>query len=242
MRHDGRRPDQLRPIQITRGFARFAPGSVLMRAGNTVVLCNASIEPGVPEWRAASGAGWLTAEYDMLPASTGRRRERNRGAKIDGRTQEIQRLIGRALRAAIDLARLGQHTIYLDCDVIDADGGTRTAGVTGAFVALCDALAEGERRGLWQSADVLRSPVAAVSAGIVDGAALLDLDYREDVAAQADCNVVMNGAGEFIEVQSTAERGAFSEAQLGELLRLARLGVAALLDEQRRALSASLGR
>lgn len=235
MRSDGRTPDQLRPVEILRKFTQSAPGSVLIRWGNTHVFCTATLEEGVPAWREASGAGWVTAEYDMLPGSTSRRRGRNR-LKVDGRTQEVQRLIGRSLRAAVDMSRMGPRTIYLDCDVLQADGGTRTAAVTGAYVALCDALSEGERRGWWKG-DVRTTAIAAVSAGLFAGRVLLDLDYAEDEAAQVDCNLVMTDRGEFIEVQATGERAAFPESVLVEMLRLGRRGIERLHALQRRVLS-----
>lgn len=224
----------MRPIEIVRGFTASCPGSVLLRAGRTAVLCTASIEPGVPEWREPSGAGWITGEYDMLPGSTARRRPRNR-TKIDGRTQEIQRLIGRSLRAVADLPGLGLHTIHLDCDVLEADGGTRTASITGAYVALCDALAEGQARGLW-SAGVLTTAVAAVSVGLVDGRLRLDLDYAEDAAAEIDCNLVLTGRGEWVEVQATGERATFPDALMSEMMQLGRRGIEQLFAMQRAAL------
>jgi ribonuclease PH len=235
MRHDGRQPDELRPVEFIRGYTQFAAGSVLVRAGRTMVLCTAGIEESLPEWRQPSGLGWLTAEYDMLPGSTPRRRPRDR-SRIDGRTLEIQRLIGRSLRAAIDLSRLGPRTIYIDCDVLQADGGTRTAAITGGYVALCDALEAGRHAGWWGS-DVLQTAVAAVSAGLVGGQALLDLDYQEDAAAEVDCSLVMTARGEWIEVQATAERGAFDEQQLACLRELGRAGIARLLTLQREALA-----
>lgn len=233
MRADGRRPDELRPVTFTHGFTQAAPGSVLIQAGRTMVLCTASVEEGVPAWREASGLGWLTAEYDMLPASTQKRRPRER-TKIDGRTQEIQRLIGRSLRAAVDMAALGQRTIYLDCDVLQADGGTRTAAVTGAYVALCDAAADGRRRGLWGEGAV-QTAVAAVSVGLVRGELLLDLDYSEDVAAEVDCNLVMTDAGRWIEVQATGERATMSDEQVAGMMGLGRRGIERLMVLQRKA-------
>ncbi len=238
MRPDGRRPDELRPLTLQRGFTRAAPGSVLIRAGGTHVLCTASIDETVPAWREASGAGWVTAEYDMLPGATPQRRPRER-TRVDGRTQEIQRLIGRSLRAVVALSRLGPRTITLDCDVLQADGGTRTAAVTGAYVALCDALAVGRRRGLWRE-DVLRAGVAAVSVGRVDGTLRLDLDYREDVAAEVDCNLVMTTRGEWVEVQATAERAAYTDADLAAMLELGRRGIERLFELQRAALAEGL--
>jgi ribonuclease PH len=234
MRHDGRQPDQLRPLELTRRFTENAPGSVLIRTGRTLVLCTASIDEQLPLWRQPSGAGWITAEYDMLPGATSQRRSRNR-TRVDGRTQEIQRLIGRSLRAAVGLTRLGPRTITLDCDVLQADGGTRTAAITGAYVALCDALAAGQRRRLW-SDDVLVAAVAAVSVGIVNGQPLLDLDYHEDVAAQVDGNLVMTSRGQWIEVQTTAEAAPYTEQQLAALLELGRVGIQRLLALQQEAL------
>lgn len=236
MRHDGRRADEHRPIAFQRGFTMQAPGAVLTRAGNTLVLCTATIEDAVPPWREPSGAGWLTAEYDMLPGATDRRRPRDRASgRVDGRTQEIQRLVGRSLRAAVNLARLGKRTIYLDCDVLQADGGTRTAAINGAYVALCDALAFGRARGWWGD-DVRTSAVAAVSVGVVKGEVVLDLDYREDVAAEVDCNLVMTDRGEWIEVQATGERGTFTQDQLARLTDVGRAGIERIFALQREAL------
>lgn len=237
MRHDGREPGDLRPVQIVRRFTDAAPGSVLIRAGATHVFCTATIDEEVPEWRAASGLGWVTAEYDMLPGASSDRRARNR-TKVDGRTQEIQRLIGRSLRTVVDFARLGPRTIYLDCDVLQADGGTRTAAVTGAYVALFDAVVHGASRGLWGEG-VLTGGVAAVSVGIVGGRALLDLDYREDANAEVDCNLVMTNRGEWVEVQATGERTTLTDAQLAEMLALGRRGIERLLDLQHEALAES---
>jgi ribonuclease PH len=229
-RRDGRAPAQLRPVDIETGFVRNADGSALIAVGGTRVICTASLVDGVPSWREGSGRGWLTAEYGMLPASTGARRPRDatRG-RPDGRTIEIQRLIGRAVRAVADLDALGERTIYLDCDVFDADGGTRCAAITGAYVALKLALDELVARGDL-ARPPLRSSVAAVSCGIVEGVPVLDLDYREDSAADVDMNVVMTGAGELVEVQATGEGVAFSRAELDALLELAATGI----DELRR--------
>lgn len=234
MRHNGRQDDELRPVEIIRGFTSAAPGSVVIRCGNTHVFCTATIEEGVPEWRLASGAGWVTAEYEMLPGSTGRRKKRSRG-KIDGRTQEIQRLIGRSLRSAVDMRKMGSNTIYLDCDVLQADGGTRTAAVTGSYVALCDALRAGRSQELWEQ-DPRIAEVAAVSVGMVDGRPLLDLDYREDVGANVDCNLVMTDRGAWIEVQATGEKTTFDDEQLSELLRMGKRGIERLFEFQRKAL------
>lgn len=231
-RHDGRRPDELRPLKIKRRYTRPAPGSVLIQAGRTTVLCTASVEEQVPAWMKGKGRGWITAEYNMLPGSTSPRKARDRGGKIDGRTTEIQRLIGRSLRAVIDLDALGERSITIDCDVLEADGGTRTASITGAFLALIDAL-----RSIPQLPDPNRRPlrdsVAAVSAGVVDGRAVLDLDYLEDVAAAVDMNVVMTGSGKFVEVQGTGEEATFDEQELNALLKLARRGIQSLTEFQR---------
>ena len=235
MRQDGRQPGELRPVQIVRRFTEAAPGSVLIRAGSTHVFCTATIDEDVPEWRAASGLGWVTAEYDMLPGASAERRQRNR-TRVDGRTQEIQRLIGRSLRTVVDFAKLGPHTIYLDCDVLQADGCTRTAAVTGAYVALFDAVVHGAGRGLWGEG-VLTGGVAAVSVGIVGGQALLDLDYREDSSAEVDCNLVMTNRGEWVEVQATGERTTLNDGQLAEMLGLGRRGIERLLDLQHEALA-----
>jgi len=236
MRHDQRRPDELRPVRIQRAFTRSAPGSVLIEAGRTVVLCTASVDPVVPQWLAGQGRGWITAEYSMLPGSTQPRKPRERSGRLEGRTSEIQRLIGRSLRAVADLEALGERTIVVDCDVLEADGGTRTASVTGAMIALVDAVAS-IRDGLPDPArNPLRDHVAAVSVGIVDGQALLDLDYAEDCQATVDMNVVMTGSGRFVEVQGTAEHAPFTGAELHTLLELAQAGIRRLLDYQRQAL------
>jgi ribonuclease PH len=234
----GRATDALRPTTIEPGFVRPATGSALISVGETRVICTASAQEGVPRWLAGQGRGWVTAEYGMLPASTGERKQRDvsRGHP-DGRTVEIQRLIGRALRGIVDFGALGEHTIYLDCDVLQADGGTRCASITGAYVALelaCDRL---RRDGL-----IARSPlsgtVAAVSCGVVDGVPLLDLDYAEDSTAEVDANVVMTGDGGLVEVQATAERTPLSRAHLDELLVLAEGGIAALRRVQAEAVAA----
>jgi ribonuclease PH len=236
MRTDNRQPDQLRPIRITRGFTRTAPGSVLIQAGGTSVLCTASIDSKVPEWMAGKGRGWLTAEYNMLPGSTRPRKKRERDGKLDGRTTEIQRLIGRSLRAVADLDALGERSILVDCDVLEADGGTRTASITGAFIALVDALASLGAAG--QSSRVLTSSVAAISIGLVAGQPLLDLDYSEDSAAAVDMNLVMTGAGQFIEIQGTGEEATFSEYELAQLIALGRQGIEQLTAIQRETLGA----
>jgi ribonuclease PH len=236
-RSGGRAQDQLRAVRITRGFTLHAEGSVLVEFGATRVLCTASVEERVPSHKKGSGEGWVTAEYGMLPRATHTRGEREAArGKQSGRTQEIQRLIGRSLRAVFDLKRLGERTITLDCDVLQADGGTRTASITGAFVAAHDAVAW-----LLASGKLAQSPVldhvAAVSVGLLDGAALLDLDYSEDSACDTDMNVVMTGAGNFVEVQGTAEGAAFTRAQMDALLALAGQGIADLVRAQRVALA-----
>jgi ribonuclease PH len=238
-RSHGRPADGLRPVTIEPGFVATATGSALMSAGETRVICTASHTDGVPKWLAGSGRGWVTAEYGMLPASTGDRKQRDvTKGRPDGRTVEIQRLIGRSLRAIIDFTALGENTIYLDCDVLTADGGTRCASITGAYVALalaCDAL---RARGVLARSPLTGS-VAAVSCGIVDGAALLDLDYAEDSNAEVDANVVMTGDGGLVEVQATAERTPLSRANLDALLALAAKGIAELQSAQERAVGAS---
>ncbi|MBL9122289.1 MAG: ribonuclease PH [Planctomycetaceae bacterium] len=238
MRHDGRRPDELRPLKFKRRYTRPAPGSVLVQAGRTTVLCTASVEEQVPRWLEAQGRGWVTAEYSMLPGSTQPRKQRDRGGKIDGRTTEIQRLIGRSLRAVLDLEALGPRTITVDCDVLEADGGTRTASITGAFVALVDAV-----RSLpslpFADRFPLKQSVAAISVGIVAGKPVLDLDYREDVDAEVDMNVVMTGDGRFVEIQGTGEEATFSDKELAALLKLARGGIAELNELQKAALGKS---
>jgi ribonuclease PH len=236
MRADGRRPDELRPVTVQRGYTKFAAGSVLIQTGDTKVLCTASVEDGVPRHLLGTGQGWVTAEYSLLPGSTPTRttREISRG-RIDGRTQEIQRLIGRCMRAVVDLSQLGERTIWVDCDVLQADGGTRTAAITGGFVALVDALRNMKEKGLFPAIP-LKDSVAAVSVGIVDGEAVLDLNYSEDVKAEVDMNVIMTGSGHFVEVQGTGEEHTFSEEQLQEMLSLAKKGVKELLRLQKESL------
>jgi ribonuclease PH len=231
-RRDGRQPDQLRPIEFERDFTEFAAGSVLVSMGRTRVLCTASVDEKVPPWMRGRGKGWVTAEYSMLPGSTSERsdREVSRG-RPSGRTQEIQRLIGRSLRAVTDMVVLGERQILIDCDVLQADGGTRTASICGAYVALHDACTRLVQAGRIQ-AHPLEAACAAVSVGIVDGVALLDLDYSEDVRAEVDMNVVMTSAGRFIEVQGTAEGLPFSRRELDDLLGLAEHGIAEILDRQ----------
>jgi len=236
MRPSGRKPGQLRDVRLTRGFTRHAEGSVLVEFGETRVLCTASVENRVPPFLRDKGRGWVTAEYGMLPRATHTRgdREAARG-KQSGRTQEIQRLIGRALRSVVDMPALGERTVHIDCDVLQADGGTRTAAITGAFVALHDAFAWMQGKGLIATLPV-KDFVAAVSVGVYQGAAVLDLDYAEDVACDTDMNVVMTGAGRFVEVQGTAEGEPFARAELDALLDLAGRGIAELVARQRQAL------
>ena len=234
-RHDGRRPNEIRAPKIKRRYTHAAAGSVLYQAGRTTVLCTASIDEQVPPWMKGQGRGWVTAEYNMLPGSTSPRKRRERDGKVDGRTSEIQRLIGRSMRAITDLGALGERTIALDCDVLEADGGTRTASITGAFIALVDALAT-LRDKLDPARPVLTDSVAAVSVGMVEGRALLDLDYVEDVDAEVDMNVVMTGGGRFVELQGTGEEATFSEKELATLVKLARTGIAELHGLQRAAL------
>ncbi len=232
MRSDNRQDAELRPIRIQRHFTGAAPGSVLIQAGRTTVLCTASIDATVPPWLVGKQQGWVTAEYSMLPGSTAPRKQRDRGPKVDGRTSEIQRLIGRSFRAVIDLAALGERTVTIDCDVLEADGGTRTLSVTGGLVALVDAL----RIAFPGDAKLpLSDSVAAVSVGIVDGRPIVDLDYREDFAAAVDMNVVMTGAGRFVEIQGTGEEATFTDAELTAMLALARRGIAQLTAIQRQA-------
>ncbi len=237
----GRAPDELRPVEIEPNYMRTATGSALISAGETRVICTASAEESVPRWMKGRGTGWATSEYGMLPASTGQRKQRDatRGRQ-DGRTVEIQRLIGRSLRGVVDFAALGERTIYLDCDVLQADGGTRCASITGAYVALalaCEALRE---QGLLERSPLTGS-VAAVSCGMVEGRALLDLDYSEDSTAEVDANVVMTGDGGLVEVQATAERTPLSRAHLDELLALAAGGIERLQDAQQRAIASAAG-
>src|SRR5687767_15473391 len=234
-RIDGRDPDQLRPVTITRGWLDHAEGSVLVEFGRTRVLCAASVTQGVPRWRKGSGLGWVTAEYAMLPRSTNTRSDRESvKGKVGGRTHEISRLIGRSLRACIDLKALGENSIVIDCDVLQADGGTRTAAITGAYVALHDAVTWMAGRGklAGKPAEALPRSVAAVSVGIIDGEARLDLCYEEDVKAEVDMNVVCTGTGDFVEVQGTGEAGVFSRDQLDQLLDLGVAGCRQLTDFQ----------
>jgi ribonuclease PH len=230
--------DQLRPVEITRHYLPGSAGSVLYRSGETVVLCTASIQEGVPPWMKGDGKGWVTAEYNMLPHSTRPRKTRERSGKIDGRTTEIQRLIGRSMRAIVDLQALGERSVTVDCDVLQADGGTRTASITGGFIALADAVAAA-----FPEASIgngpLRDSVAAISVGVVQDAVYLDLDYELDVAAQVDMNVVMTGGGRFIEIQGTGEEATFDDEQLAQLLRVAKKGILGLTQKQLQALAST---
>lgn len=233
MRPDGRLDDELRPVRITRNYVGTAEGSVLIEMGKTRLICTASIEDKVPQWLKDQKRGWVTAEYSMLPRATGVRtmRESVQG-RIGGRTHEIQRLIGRSLRSVVDLEALGERTVWIDCDAIEADGGTRTAAITGAFICLADALAYARSLGMISRMPI-RDYVAAVSVGVVDGRPVLDLCYEEDVRAEVDMNVVMTGGGRFVEVQGTAEGSPFSKETLNELLDLASGGIGQLIEIQR---------
>ncbi len=240
-RPDGRRPDELRPLRFRNGIAPYAAGSTLIECGDTRVICAVTVDDVVPRWMKEQGVpgGWLTSEYSMLPYSTLDRKPRDISkGRLDGRSQEIQRLIGRAMRAAVDLKKLGTRTLWVDCDVLQADGGTRTAAITGSYVALALAieklLAAGDL-----GASPLITPVAAVSVGLVAGQPALDLNYAEDVNAEVDLNLVMTGTGEFVEVQGTGEKGTFSDAQLAALLAVGRAGIARLLAAQQEALKAA---
>ena len=236
LRQDGRLPDQLRPVSITRDYLRHPEGSVLVEFGDTKVICTASVEDKVPPFLKGKGQGWVTAEYGMLPRSTNTRTNRERSGP-GGRSQEIQRLVGRSLRAVVEMSKLGERTVWVDCDVIQADGGTRTAAITGAFVAVADAIAKLGKSTAAGGAPI-RDCVAAISVGMVGGRPILDLNYAEDSTAAVDMNVVMTGAGAFVEVQGTAEQTPFSKERLDELLALAGAGIGRLIGLQRRALEA----
>lgn len=225
----------IRPVKIKRKFTRSSPGSVLYQCGETVVLCTASIDSSVPPWLEGSGKGWVTAEYNMLPHSTNKRKKRDRGGKVDGRTTEIQRLIGRSLRAIINLELLGERSVTVDCDVLQADGGTRTASITGGFIALCDALYP-EFKKTPPEEHPLRDSVAAISVGIVNNKPVLDLDYEADYAAAVDMNVVMTGSGKFVEIQGTGEEATFDDSELDAMLKLARGGIKQLTKNQQQAI------
>jgi ribonuclease PH len=238
MRHDGRKSDQLRPLTFKRRYTRNAPGSVLVQMGGTTVLCTCCVDEAVPPFLTGKGKGWLSAEYSMLPGSTNTRKPRDRAGKVDGRSVEIQRLIGRSLRAVVDLDKLGERTLWVDCDVLDADGGTRTAAINGAFVAVVDALVS--RRDLFGKANgIVRDSVAAVSVGLLGNAELLDLDYEEDKDVDVDLNLVMTGGGQFIEVQGTGEEATFSRSQLDRLLKIGKIGIDAITAAQHKALGAN---
>jgi ribonuclease PH len=242
-RPSGRKPDELRPLTFQRRYTRQAPGSVLVRMGRTTVLCTCSVEPAVPPFLLKTGKGWLTAEYAMLPGSTSTRKQRDRAGKVDGRSVEIQRLIGRSLRSVVNLETLGERTLWIDCDVLEADGGTRTASINGAYVALIDALAATRKQKpvvadplrppLPPIRDVVRGSVAAVSIGLLDGEEILDLEYTEDRDADVDMTLVMTGAGDFIEVQAGGEEATFSRRQMEKMLELGKQGIAAITDRQR---------
>ena len=227
----------LRPVSIQRHFTKTTPGSVLYRCGDTVVLCTASLEDRVPDWMVGRGKGWITAEYNMLPGSTSPRKSRERSGKVDGRTTEIQRLIGRSFRAVADLSKLGERSLTIDCDVLQADGGTRTAAITGGFIALVDAV-NTVFQDATSDAYPLRASVAAISVGIVDGAPTLDLDYARDVKADVDMNVVMTGGGRVIELQGTGEEATFDDAELASLIQLAKQGIRELTQIQKETLGA----
>jgi ribonuclease PH len=225
----------IRPVSIVRGFTKNTPGSVLYQSGDTVVLSTASLEQKVPEWMAGKGKGWITAEYNMLPGSTLQRKARERSGKVDGRTTEIQRLIGRSFRAIADLQKLGERSLTIDCDVLQADGGTRTAAITGGMIALIDAV-NTVFLGVPSDQYPLRDSVAAISVGIVDSQAYLDLDYAKDVRADVDMNVVMTGKNRFVEIQGTGEESTFDDQELSELLKLAKIGISQLHAKQKEAL------
>jgi ribonuclease PH len=232
---DGRRADEIRPLRFRRRYTRQAPGSVLVRLGRTTVLCTCSVDPSVPPFLLGSGKGWLTAEYGMLPGSTDTRKARDRGGKIDGRSVEIQRLIGRSLRAVVDLENLGERTLWVDCDVLEADGGTRTAAINGGYIAVVDALAAHKL----DTSRVIKDSIAAISVGLCGESELLDLDYQEDRDADVDLNLVMTGSGHFVELQASGEEATFSRSQLDRMLKLGKLGIDAVTSAQRRALRAN---
>lgn len=246
MRNDGRQLDELRPLRFKRRYTRQAPGSVLVSMGRTTVLCTCCVESVVPPFLIGKGKGWLTAEYAMLPGSTNTRKQRDRGGKIDGRSVEIQRLIGRALRTVVRLEALGERTLWIDCDVLEADGGTRTASINGAYLALLDALSTERKKNkssllppLPPLSALVRGSVAAVSVGLLQGRALLDLDYSEDKDADVDLNLIMTGGGDLIEVQAGGEEATFRRDQLEELLDLGKRGIDAITRAQRAALGAN---
>lgn len=240
MRIDGRKANDLRPLKFKRNFTRQAPGSVLVSMGDTKVLCTCTIEESVPSFLLGKGKGWLSAEYSMLPGSTNSRKSRDRSGKVDGRSVEIQRLIGRSLRAIVNLNKVGERTLWIDCDVLDADGGTRTASINGAFVALVDALQHLKKRtggALPPISEILKDSVGAISIGIVDGQPLLDLCYQEDSKAEVDSNLVMTGKGMFIEVQGSGEEAVFDQKQLDQMLKLGKQGISEITSLQKKALT-----
>jgi ribonuclease PH len=237
-RPQDRKYDEMRPLSFKRRYTRQAPGSVLVRLGRTTVLCTCTIEEAVPPFLVGKGQGWLTAEYGMLPGSTSSRKPRDKGGKVDGRTVEIQRLIGRSLRAVVDLGRLGERTLWLDCDVLEADGGTRTASINGVFVALVDALTT-LKEIIGPASRVIKDSIAAVSVGLLNDVELLDLEYVEDRDAEVDMNLVMTGSGQFVEVQGTGEEATFTRGQLDRLLKLGKLGIDAITAKQRAALGSA---
>lgn len=230
--------EQLRPLRFKRRYTRQAAGSVLIQMGRTTVLCTCCIEASVPPFLLGKGKGWLSAEYGMLPGSTNKRKPRDRAGKVDGRSIEIQRLIGRSLRAVVNLDKLGERTLWIDCDVLEADGGTRTASINGAFVAVIDAL-HSLKSEIPPLSEVVRDSVAAISVGLLDDVELLDLEYVEDVDADVDLNLVMTGSGQFIEVQGTGEEATFSRSQLDRLLKLGKIGIDRITAEQKKALGSS---
>ncbi|MBA4187945.1 MAG: ribonuclease PH [Planctomycetaceae bacterium] len=235
-RPDDRKPSQLRPMSFKRKYTGNAPGAVLVKMGRTTVLCTCCVDKKVPDWMAGKGKGWMTAEYGMLPGSTNSRKPRDKAGKVDGRSVEIQRLIGRSLRAVVDLEKLGERTLWIDCDVLEADGGTRTASINGAFVAVVDAL-NSIKKDLPNSIDeILTDSLAAISVGIVDGEERLDLEYVEDRDAEVDTNLVMTGSGRFIEVQGSGEEATFTRKQLDTLLGLGEVGIKAITASQKAAL------
>ena len=235
-RHDGRQPGEMRPIAFQRGFTRNAPGSVLASFGETRVLCTAIATDGVPSFLQGKGRGWLTAEYSMLPSSTNTRKSRDRSGRVDGRSVEIQRLIGRSLRAVMDFKLMGERTIWIDCDVLQADGGTRTTAISGAYVALSDLLGEMDSRRVLRGWPLV-SELGAVSVGRIDGQVVCDLDYKEDSTAEVDFNLVMTGDGEFIEVQGSAEGAPFSRQSLDEMLEFGEAGIRRIFEAQKAALA-----
>jgi ribonuclease PH len=238
MRPHGRQPDELRTLSFKRRYTRQAPGSVLIRMGRTTVLCTCCVEPSVPPFLLGTGKGWMSAEYGMLPGSTNNRKPRDKAGKVDGRSVEIQRLIGRSMRAIVNLDKLGERTLWIDCDVLEADGGTRTASINGAFVALIDAL-HSLKGQIAPVQEIVRDSVAAVSVGLLNDVELLDLEYVEDKDAQVDLNLVMTGAGQFIEVQGTGEEATFSRSQLDRLLKLGKVGIDRITAEQKKAMGSS---